>query len=81
MQELGEAHSLSINHLMDGKPKMWFVVHPNNRDENAIGLRKLITKEYKECNQYHRHKTIFVDPVKVQVIPVYKMCKGQVIWW
>jgi hypothetical protein len=44
-------------------------------------LRKLFPKEYKECNQYHRHKPIFVDPVKVQeamAIPVYK---GQVIWW
>ena len=35
----------SINHLMDGKPKKWFVVHPNNRDEFANGLRKLLLKE------------------------------------
>ena len=72
---------------MDGKPKIWFVFHPNNRDEFANGFRKLFPKEYKECNQYHRHKTIFVDPVKVQeamAIPVYKIVQrpgDMVVTW
>ena len=56
----------SINYLLDGKPKVWFVVHPDNGDSFVDGFRKLFPQEYKLCNQYHRHKNLFVDPVKVQ---------------
>ena len=56
----------SVNYLLDGKPKIWFVVHPADRDKFVFGLKKLYPKEYKKCSQYHRHKNLFVNPVKVQ---------------
>ena len=77
----------SINHLMDGKPKIWFVVHPNSRDNFVTGLRKLYSKEFLECRQYHRHKNLYIDPVKVQEvmgIPVYKIVQrpgDMVVTW
>ena len=56
----------SVNYLLDGKPKVWFVVHPEDRDKFVLGLKKLYPKEYKKCSQYHRHKNLFVNPVMVQ---------------
>ena len=57
----------SVNHLLDGAPKVWFVVAPiapNNRDEFVDGLRKLFPKEYKMCSQYHRHQIFLVDSTR-----------------
>ena len=59
----------------------------DNRDSFVDGLRKLFPQEYKLCNQYHRHKNLFVDPVKVQEamsIPIYKMIQrpgDMVVTW
>ena len=56
----------SINQHLDGANKVWFFVHPDDRDKFVDGLKKMYPNEYKMCSTYHRHKFLYVDPVKVQ---------------
>ena len=56
----------SINHHLDGANKVWFFVHPEDRDKFVDGLKKMYPEQYKMCSTYHRHKFFYVDPVMVQ---------------
>ena len=56
----------SVNHHLDGANKVWFFVHPDDRDKFIDGLKKMYPNGYEMCSTYHRHKFMFVDPVMVK---------------
>ena len=64
----------SINILKEGSSKIWWIIHPENRLRFILGLKKLYPNEYEMCEQYHQHKTLWINPVFVQYemnIPVF----------
>ena len=64
--------------VIQGQPKVWYIVHEHNREKLESHLRESYTKEFKQCRRYHSHKTIFLDPLVVASwnIPVFKIIQG-----
>ena len=77
----------SINIHIKGAPKVWYLVHPEDKEEFICRLKFKFSNEYNNCNTYHRHKTLFVNPVDVLLgmkIPVQRIVQKEgdtVVTW
>ncbi|CAI5759137.1 unnamed protein product [Candida verbasci] len=65
----------SINYLHYGAPKMWYSIPQEYKDKFHKYMRSQFEEEYKNCDQFLRHKTFLVDPklLKKNGIPVNKI--------
>ena len=61
--------------VIDGMPKIWYLIHPDNREKLENKLRQSYPVDYKTCNRFQSHKIIFLDPRVVVSwnIPVFRI--------
>jgi len=64
----------SINYLHFGKPKTWYGIPPSQAPRFEQMAQGYFHDEYRECNQFLRHKTTLLSPhlIKQYNIPLVK---------
>ncbi|MES1915904.1 MAG: hypothetical protein MHM6MM_007787 [Cercozoa sp. M6MM] len=55
----------AVNHLHFGRPKVWYVAPPADRDKVVAALAKIWPQDSAECAEFYRHKQCFVTPERL----------------